>query len=387
MHAAGSSHARGRCLTDLEHLILPTMVSPIKGKTLCFSGALESQSRAEASKTALAAGAKVAKSVTNSVDIVVCADGSNSKKKQAKEKGCDIWTEEQFLEAVGYRNNPSAVMSKFQNAASPKRKTAASPSTPPPKRKKIKLEPATPAAVAAFPGSAKSQRKVMSAVKNGDHYDVVDDFDVKLMLSESQTSNKFYKLQLLCQNKSSSYFVATNWGRLGEPGRTQLKGPYYDLETGISEFGKVFYSKTRNEWDNKKEFVRYGDKYQIVEIADDDADEVTGSGGGNNVGQSPLGRLSKKQIQKGKFVLQAIRKKILEQQQSSSSRTSSSTTTRRSGRRTTRNTRQEQDEIKLLSNEFYSLIPTMTGRKDPPLLNSLEVLHEREVQVESMLSS
>lgn len=338
-------------------------MSSIKGKTICFTGALQSQTRAQASKAATAAGAKVAKSVTNNVDIVVCADGAGAKKKAAEDKGCEIWTEDDFVEAVGGTPAPSSPAKK---AATPKKATPkkatpkkatpvkSAPSTPAPPKKKTKIEPATP----AIAGSGK--RKVMSAIQNGHEYSVHEDYDVKLMLSDqtSMNSNKFYKLQLLV-NDSDQYFVATNWGRLGEPGRSQLKGPH-DEEKGIAEFGKVFRSKTRNDW-GATPFVRHGDKYQLVETTIDEEGEE---------GQA-LGRLTESQILKGQEVLKEIREKLEANETTSS------------GRRK-RKTRQE-DEVGALSNSFYSLIPTRSGRQRPPLLDNLEIVTEKEGLLEFWL--
>jgi predicted DNA-binding WGR domain protein len=121
-------------------------------------------------------------------------------------------------------------------------------------------------------------------------------------------SNKFYKLQLL--ERDGAYYVATNWGRLGEPGQSQVKGPH-DEHKGITEFSKVFRSKTKNAW-GAHPFVRYGDKYQLIETTVDDADHVASGGNGDQA----LGRLTEAQIEKGQAVLHKIRSTLEEREKS-----------------------------------------------------------------------
>jgi predicted DNA-binding WGR domain protein len=138
--------------------------------------------------------------------------------------------------------------------------------------------------------------------------------DPRLSDQVTMNSNKFYKLQLLV--KDGLYYVATNWGRLGEPGQKQVKGPH-DEHKGITEFEKVFRSKTKNKW-GAHPFIRYGDKYQLIETTVDEADTTSGGGGGGGADQA-LGRLTEAQIQKGQTVLHNIRT-VLEHREKQSKR-------------------------------------------------------------------
>ena len=83
----------------------------LAGKTIVFTGAI-SLARAEATKKAEAAGAKVASSLTAAVNLVVAGPGaeSNSKFAAAKAKGITIWTEQQFVDAAsaGAKGQPAA---------------------------------------------------------------------------------------------------------------------------------------------------------------------------------------------------------------------------------------------------------------------------------------
>ncbi|MCA1939646.1 MAG: NAD-dependent DNA ligase LigA [Caenispirillum bisanense] len=75
--------------------------SPIKDKTVVFTGTLETMSRGEAKARAQALGAKVAGSVSKKTDLVVAGPGAGSKLKQAQELGVATMTEEDFLRLIG----------------------------------------------------------------------------------------------------------------------------------------------------------------------------------------------------------------------------------------------------------------------------------------------
>jgi len=426
------------------------MSTTIKDKTICFTGALSTQTRAQASKTAKGYGAKVGSTVTGKTNILVCGAGTEGTSKliQAQSKGVEIWTEAQFNTAVGADVNTSASTTTptMSDGGGGKKKKAASldvvgSSTPPPKKKarktttttkkeapaavkkgatakkpaaaknptavkkpaaakklavvkkesaakkgatakKVKIEadtkaekpllstPPTPppgnkvSYAPATPGtpSSSGRRKPMTIIPNSSAYTVVDDYDVKLMLSDSvsMNSNKFYKVQLLRHTTDDTFFIATTWGRLGEVGKHQLKGGQPDQQKAIKDFCKVFRSKTQNAWGTRP-FVRIDGKYQIVETTV--GDDASGDG------TAALGRLTDEQINQGQKVLTDVRS-VLETE---------------NAKKPSKTRKPPVHILGKLSNNFYSLIPISSGRQRPPPLDNLEIVTEKEGLLEFWL--
>jgi DNA ligase (NAD+) len=75
--------------------------SPLAGKTIVFTGTLETMSRAEAKATAEAQGAKVAGSVSAKTDYVVVGADAGSKAKRAAALGVTILSEPEWREIAG----------------------------------------------------------------------------------------------------------------------------------------------------------------------------------------------------------------------------------------------------------------------------------------------
>lgn len=106
--AAFFSDAGNREVLDglLERLTIEPVArvadeSPVAGKSVVFTGSLETMTRQEAKARAEALGARVAGSVSAKTDIVVAGEAAGSKLKKARELSLVVMTEEEWLALVG----------------------------------------------------------------------------------------------------------------------------------------------------------------------------------------------------------------------------------------------------------------------------------------------
>ena len=75
--------------------------SPVSGKTVVFTGALEMMTREEAKSMAERLGAKVAGSVSKKTDLLVAGPGAGSKLKEAEKHGVEVIDEAAWFRRVG----------------------------------------------------------------------------------------------------------------------------------------------------------------------------------------------------------------------------------------------------------------------------------------------
>ena len=109
------------------------------GKTIVFDGTL-TMKRTDLTKAAKTAGAKVGSSVTKNTSIFVAGPGVGAKEDDAKAKGVEIWSEDQFVAAIGSGDSPALKGGKQKAASSAEDQEDA------PKAKKAKEAPAPPKA-------------------------------------------------------------------------------------------------------------------------------------------------------------------------------------------------------------------------------------------------
>jgi len=226
---------------------------------------------------------------------------------------------------------------------------------------------------------------------------IIDDFDCMLNQTNiGANNNKFYVIQLF-QN-GGSYYVWTRWGRVGEPGQNALKGPLGDVNVAIKEFKKKFREKTKNDWDNRADFVPASGKYTLIEMDGQDEadstemeeklallDSVDGPATSVkttkpcsldkptqslikllfdhdmfkeamakmniDVKKMPLGKLSKVQIAKGFEVLEELETEIKGKKRNA--------------------------KLQEITSKFYTLIPHNFGRQRPPTIADGEILQKK----------
>ena len=88
-------------LLSVQEFIMPDEnTSSVAGKTVVFTGTLETLGRSEAKVKAETLGAKVAGSVSKKTDIVIAGPGAGSKLKKAEELGIQIITEQEWIELI-----------------------------------------------------------------------------------------------------------------------------------------------------------------------------------------------------------------------------------------------------------------------------------------------
>jgi poly [ADP-ribose] polymerase len=227
---------------------------------------------------------------------------------------------------------------------------------------------------------------------------VVDDWDAMLNQTNiGANNNKYYVIQLI--ESGGKFFTWTRWGRVGEPGQNAMLGNG-TFDDAKKSFQAKFKDKTTNAWDNRANFVPKAGKYTLIEIErsaeaaqkaaeveeklkaiDKEAAKVQPKSRAIapsklhpsierfvhlifdhemfkgamasfdiDVKKMPLGQLSKAQVQKGYQVLEELESAI----QASSAKS-----------------------INEISSRFYTLIPHAFGRRVPPPINTLDLLHKK----------
>ena len=86
---------------EVEAVAAAAADSPVAGKTVVFTGSLETMTRSEAKARAEALGAKVSGSVSKKTDLVVLGANAGSKAKKAEELGIETKSEQEWVKMIG----------------------------------------------------------------------------------------------------------------------------------------------------------------------------------------------------------------------------------------------------------------------------------------------
>ncbi|KAI0089798.1 poly polymerase catalytic domain-containing protein [Irpex rosettiformis] len=93
-----------------------------------------------------------------------------------------------------------------------------------------------------------------------------------------KNANKFYVIQVLHPIGSPSLCTLfTRWGRVGENGQQQQRGPYPPA-LAVSEFKKQFKNKAATDWDKRHNMVAKKGKYTWIERSFEDEEEEDSKG-------------------------------------------------------------------------------------------------------------
>ncbi|KAJ3533877.1 hypothetical protein NM688_g7220 [Phlebia brevispora] len=217
-----------------------------------------------------------------------------------------------------------------------------------------------------------------------------------------KNANKFYVIQVLHPvGNPSSCVLFTRWGRVGEGGQQQRKGPFGPSQA-INAFKTQFRSKTAVVWEARHGMVAKSGKYQWIERSfeeekDDDKAESSKkakdeepippsklvpeiqtlcnlifstklmaahlSSMNYDANKLPLGKLAKSTILNGFAALKSL-SEVLGDPNSAAAKEYASA----------------HQAIEQLTGRYYSIIPHVFGRNRPPLIDDMTTL-KRELDL------
>ena len=216
-------------------------------------------------------------------------------------------------------------------------------------------------------------------------------FDVNLGITDIQSKkNSYYKMQILKHDKKEQYWLHRNWGRIG----TTIGGTKTDkmaLEDCIAKFEEQYELKTGNLWSRRNYFAKVpGLMYPLDVVYEEDGedDKIFESEISSklkkpvqdliklifdvnamkqvmkefeiDIEKMPLGKLSKKQIDKAYYVLSEMLDLVKQP---------------------------NPDRMRLIdaSNRFYTLVPHNFGVSEPTIISTEEEIKAKREMLESLM--
>lgn len=278
-------------------------MSSLSGKVVCFTGALEMK-RADAKAQAEAAGATVTGSISGKTNILVAGPGAGAKMTEASAKGVEVWSEQEFIDALAAATSGSKASGKKKAAADAAatsgskaggKKKAAADAEPPAKKapkKTVADSPSkfVPSTVVTSTGGADDgatadpDALVGMAAEGLSHARVLAHHKT-VQIEVSSNTDKYFVMQSLQGDASgggSKWLVFTRWGRTGTKGQIRCEGPYETAEEAHAVLEKKFKEKTGNPLSAASDgsFVLKDGKYDLVSGDTGAEVSVVGRGGG-----------------------------------------------------------------------------------------------------------
>lgn len=211
------------------------------------------------------------------------------------------------------------------------------------------------------------------------------------MVDMNSGCNSYYKLQLLESDSSKRFYVFRSWGRVGTTIGGNKVEKFTSVDMAMQHFRELYLEKTGNDF-GASHFQKYPRKFYPLDIDYGDDDEKIKSlqtAGSKSklhaevqkiiklifdvesmkkamvefeldLTKMPLGKLSKKQLQKAYTVLTEATQLIKDAESSRS-------------------------KILDCSNRFYTLIPHDFGMKQPPMLDSIELVKSKVEMIDNLL--
>ncbi|KAH7933704.1 hypothetical protein HPB49_015960 [Dermacentor silvarum] len=210
------------------------------------------------------------------------------------------------------------------------------------------------------------------------------------LVDVNRGTNSYYKLQLLESDKKNRYWVFRAWGRVGTSVGGNKVEEMDSLHEAKTHFKSLFEEKTGNLWEERKDFVKQPNRFYPLELdyGQDSVDkkqlkpskdsklhmsiqelicmifdmnnfEKTMLEFEIDLTKMPLGKLSKRQIQKAYSVLTELAELI------------------KSGG--------SDNQFTDASNRFYTLIPHDFGMSKPTLLKDDKLIEQKVNMLSSLL--
>ncbi|XP_024936597.1 poly [ADP-ribose] polymerase isoform X2 [Cephus cinctus] len=370
---------------------------PLKNMSFVLSGNLKTDKKSLTREISLLGGTVVTKIHENLAAVISTPEEvAKMDKKMEKIKALDIQvvSEDFVTEAKDYTTAPIMLINK---------KNISSWGGDPASRIPQNVEKSKSSGKSRYEKS--SSGKVKLRVKGGGAVDPEsgledqahvyqrknENFTVTLGITDIQSKkNSYYKLQILKHDAQNKYWLFRNWGRIG----TTIGGKKLEvlpLDKCIDTFKNLYFEKTDNLWEDRNNFQKKPKKMYPIDMdhgLEDDDKNLLDSNIKSNLKQPvqdllrlifdvnlmkkvmrefeidsekmPLGKLSKKQIEKAYSVLTELQTLI------------------KSG---------NPERLKLIdaSNQFYTLIPHDFGVSEPIILDTEGEILTKTQMLESLL--